>query len=101
MNKNYSLVFSSSDIELLKTIKINLEASSMSYSWITLPKKRKRFTLLRSPHVNNKSKEHFEIVVYRRLLKFCVTYWELKNFIKNLPTTVRVKITVAGNSAAW
>ena len=32
------------------------------------PKKKKRFTFNRSPHVNSKAKEHFTIFTYKRLV---------------------------------
>lgn len=62
-----------------------------------LPKKRKKLVVLKSPHVNSKSKEHFEIVVYRRLIslksfkKSDLVFFE--NFIKNnLIAGISVKI---------
>ena len=36
---------------------------------IPLPTKRKRFTFLRSPHVNKTSREQFEIKTHTRLIK--------------------------------
>ena len=35
---------------------------------VPLPNKRGCYTVLRSPHVNKKSREQFEIIVHRRLL---------------------------------
>ncbi len=35
---------------------------------IPLPKKIEKFTVIRSPHVNKKSREQFEIRTFRRLL---------------------------------
>ncbi len=35
---------------------------------IPLPTKRKIFTVIRSPHVNKKSREQFEFSTYKRLL---------------------------------
>lgn len=42
---------------------------------IFIPKKRKRFTLLRSPHVDKKARDQFERVTYKRvfLLKVALT----------------------------
>jgi len=34
---------------------------------VVLPRKRKKFVFIRSPHVNKKSKEHFQILDYRRV----------------------------------
>lgn len=35
-------------------------------SILNLPSKRKKWSVLRSPHVNSKSKEQFEMLVYSR-----------------------------------
>jgi ribosomal protein S10 len=35
---------------------------------VFLPKKLKKFTVLRSPHIDKKSREQFEIRTYKRLL---------------------------------
>ena len=34
---------------------------------VAIPKKVKKFVLIKSPHVNKKSKEHFQISTYQRL----------------------------------
>ena len=35
---------------------------------VPIPNKRKCFTVLRSPHVNKKSREQFEIITHKRIL---------------------------------
>jgi small subunit ribosomal protein S10 len=35
---------------------------------VPLPNRRKVFTVLRSPHVNKKSREQFELTVHKRIL---------------------------------
>lgn len=35
---------------------------------IPLPNKRRIFTVLRSPHVNKKSREQFQLIVHKRVL---------------------------------
>ena len=35
---------------------------------VSLPKKIKRFCVLRSPHVDKDSREHFEIRIYKRFI---------------------------------
>jgi len=44
---------------------------------VTLPKKTKKFTLLKSPHVNKKAKEHFQIVTNKRM------FFLISNFSTN------------------
>ncbi|MFW5702873.1 MAG: 30S ribosomal protein S10 [Candidatus Dojkabacteria bacterium] len=36
---------------------------------IPLPTQKKRWTVLRSPHVDSKSKEHFEMNIHKRLIE--------------------------------
>lgn len=36
---------------------------------IPLPTRKERFTVLRSPHVNKKSQEHFEMRTHKRLIE--------------------------------
>nr|WDB00700.1 ribosomal protein S10 [Cavernulicola chilensis] len=42
--------------------------SSLPIGPIPLPTKRKIYCVLRSPHVNKDSREHFEIRTYRRII---------------------------------
>lgn len=35
---------------------------------VALPSKQRRFTVLRSPHIDKKSREQFEIVTHKRIL---------------------------------
>lgn len=62
-----------------------------------LPKKRKKLVVLKSPHVNSKAKEHFEMVVYSRLISLkCFKQSDLiffENYVKNnLIAGISVKI---------
>jgi len=49
---------------------------------VALPKKTKRFTLLKSPHVNKKAKEHFQILTNKRVF-FLVSHFSTKKLEKN------------------
>ena len=66
---------------------------------VSLPKKQKVFTVLKSPHVHSKSKDQFKITIYKRLFKFPVFFISKPNIIKfrsfiveNLPVGISVKI---------
>ena len=63
---------------------------------IPLPTKKERYTVLRSPHVDKKSREQFEIRTHKRLLDIqnptAKTVDELKKL--NLPAGVDIKIKV-------
>lgn len=57
---------------LNKTAALNLKTSKS----ISLPTKIQRYTVLRSPHIDKKSREQFEIKHYKKLL---VIYFNSKN----------------------
>jgi len=102
LKKNYTLVLTSSNNEIFNIIKKEMDQNfPNSYVLVPLPRKRKRFTVLRSPHVNSKSKEHFETIFFRRLLKAQLSFSELKKLLRLIPSFVLIKLKMAGNSAAW
>ena len=69
--------------------------------FVSLPKKIERFTVLRSPHVDKKSREQFEIKVFSKSLDLAVDLGDiykkqnlkfLLNFIKNSASGISVTI---------
>jgi len=53
----------------LKQLKLSLISENFRIlDMISLPKKIKRFCLLRSPHVDKKSREHFELRFYKSFM---------------------------------
>jgi ribosomal protein S10 len=65
---------------------------------ITLPKKIQKFTVLRSPHVNKKSREQFETRLYKQIFillscenKLIINL--LKKIQNKLPVNLLIKIT--------
>ena len=77
MNKNLKLRLEAYDIKLLEDyIKTLKKLTEKDTSYFRLPTKIKKFTVLRSPHVNKQSREQFEIRTHRRLFYF--------NNIKNI-----------------
>jgi len=65
---------------------------------IPLPTRVERFTVLRSPHVNKKSREQFEMRTHKRLLDIvdptAKTVDELKNELKKLELPAGVEINI-------
>ena len=59
---------------------------------IRLPKQKKIFTLQKSPFVQSKAKEHFQLVTYKRLYVFKITFKELKQLLAYIPVDVSVTI---------
>ncbi|MGX7592332.1 30S ribosomal protein S10 [Candidatus Karelsulcia muelleri] len=57
---------------------------------ITLPTKKKIYTILRSPHVHKKSREQFKLYIHKR---FVVVYNVKSKFLKkmDLPSGVKLK----------
>lgn len=68
---NFKITFKSieKNIEIyLIFIKKILNKFQIKYKLINLPKKKKRITLLKSPHVNKKALEHFNIFTFKTSL---------------------------------
>lgn len=59
---------------------------------VYLPKKIKRFVLQKSPFVQSKAKEHFELCQYKRLYFFELTFFELKKILLLIPNDVLVRL---------
>lgn len=89
------LTYSSFSKKALNSYKmfLNLQFSkfNLNYIFISLPKKRKITTLLKSPHVNKKAKETFEVINYKFLL---FIHYDIKcfSFLKlNVPKSLHLK----------
>ena len=59
-------VLDKSSVEIVDTAK---RTGAMVKGPITLPTNNEKFTVLRSPHVNKKSREQFEIRTHKRLIE--------------------------------
>lgn len=59
------------------------KTKNFKFSSISLPMKRKKLTILKSPHVNKKAKEQFEVRLYNGLAVFQSSAFE-REFIQNL-----------------
>jgi small subunit ribosomal protein S10 len=68
---------------------------SFSVKVIFLPSRSKKWTVLKSPHVNSKAKEQFEMVTHSRLLKLSgIKKSELVYFINFLKINIIPGISV-------
>ncbi|WQU77964.1 30S ribosomal protein S10 [Helicobacter pylori] len=61
---------------------------------IPLPTKNKRYTVLRSPHVNKDSREQFEIRVYSRLIDIISAIPETVDSLMKLDLAPEVDVEV-------
>ena len=64
---------------------------------IPLPKKKRRWCLLKSPHVNKKSREHFEATTYSRIIDVHIEIDKIDQYGKDLckiglPSGVRMEL---------
>ena len=72
----HSYFFKKFSPKILKKIwNLNLENTG----FVSLPLKKYRYTVLRSPHVDKKSREHFEIKVYVKTISI---FFNLNNFFE-------------------
>lgn len=73
-----------------------LKSLDIQYSFISLPTSKKRVTLLKSPHVNKKAREQFEIRAYNGCfqIKTNVNFSTLEWLILNKPTVVHIKLKI-------
>lgn len=71
-----------------------LETLSIEYKTFDLPTKRKRITLLKSPHVNKSAREQFEIKTYKSVIYASnkISTKEIKFIIVNKPKTIKLNI---------
>ena len=83
-------------ITLLKT---TFQKAKVSDSIFHLPQTLQRCTLLKSPHVHKKAKEHFELKTYSVTI-LCVTknYSIIKLLIFNKPKSIHTKIFFSHNN---
>jgi len=89
----YSLKISTSNLSdflLIRRLLVSLGVVSIKI--VSLPKTIKRFVFIKSPHVNASSKEHFQIIKYRRLFYVSFSLLSLKTFLINVPNTLSISI---------
>ena len=87
---DYNLVDKSA-LKIVKTVK---STGAVVSGPIPLPSNKKIFTVLRSPHVNKKSREQFELNSYKRLLDIYSTSTNTVDALMKLelPSGVEVEI---------
>lgn len=69
--KNEIFVSSEHFFKILESLKIQ------NSNIISLPTKIKKFCVLRSPHVNKNSMEHFELRIYKKFIDILLTEQQL------------------------
>ena len=86
-------VLDKSSTEIVETVK---RTGSRVAGPIPLPTRRERFTMTRSPHVNKKSREQFQLSSYKRLLDIYSSSSKTIDALMKLelPSGVEVEIKV-------
>ena len=89
---DHNLVDNSAE-KIVKTVK---STGAVVNGPIPLPTHKKLFTVLRSPHVNKKSREQFQLCSYKRLLDIYSTSSKTIDALMKLelPSGVEVEIKV-------
>jgi small subunit ribosomal protein S10 len=88
---DFNLVDKSAE-KIVKTVKTT---GAIVTGPIPLPTKKKIFTVLKSPHVNKKSREQFQLSSYKRLLDIYSSSKTIDALMKlELPSGVEVEIKV-------
>jgi len=82
------------DEAMRRIVKTALETRAKISGPIPLPTERKRYTVLRSPHVNKNSREHFERLIHKRLLDIREPTSETINALMDieLPTGIDIEV---------
>lgn len=62
-------------------------------TFISFPTKKRRYTVLRSPHVNKKSREQFQLSIYQRGVLFHnITKEQLTYLLDSFKTTYGIEV---------
>jgi ribosomal protein S10 len=90
------LVYSSTSKNLLNLYKnflvYNLKQLMLNYSLVGLPSNQKIKTFLKSPHVNKRAKENFNLIIYKFRLSIFFSLPFLKILRFNVPKNIHLKI---------
>lgn len=90
------LIFTSTSKNILNLYKkfliLNFKYFFLNYLIINLPTKKKFKTFLKSPHVNKKAKENFNLFVYKFKIYTSLNLRLLKILRINVPKNIHLKI---------
>jgi small subunit ribosomal protein S10 len=99
---NFRIKLWSYDLEALKQAceqikKIEVNEPGFIKGPIPLPKRIRRWCLLKSPHVNKKSREHFEATTYSRIIDVYIEVAQVDKYGEDLckigfPSGVRMEL---------
>ena len=75
-----------------------LQKMNLEFKIINLPTRKKRITLLKSPHVNKSAREQFQFQSYKCTLIFKneITKNKVRFLMLNKPKTLKITIKILG-----
>mgnify|MGYP000560202819 CR=1 FL=1 len=99
-NRNSILKFS---FLIFKKLNFKIGSKVLLKNYVNAQKKRKIFTILKSPHVNKKAQEQFEIKLFSQKLIICTVYdvrfvYFLKNVKLRLFPDIKLKVEFSVNN---
>ncbi len=62
------------------------------HKMVALPSKKRQFTLLKSPHINNSSKEHFKMLKYQHTIYTSVSFNLIQTSLSKLSPNIQVTL---------
>jgi len=71
-----------------------LKSNYISSGVISIPTKIKKFCVLRSPHANKDSREHFELRMYKKFIDVKTTSLEILNVLLQFKIPVEISSTI-------
>lgn len=97
LKNNYRAYFFSCESKTLRIysefIKNLLTAQNIEVKIFFLPTKKKRFTLLKSPHVDKRAKEQFQIIYCKTIVDIRnIDSNNLRNILINKPKNIKIKL---------
>ena len=81
-------------VSIVKTTLTNFLDNNISVSIVRIPTHIKRFTLLKSPHVNKTAREQFETRIYSCLIKIDATLVSMEDVERTIQSIVPPGISV-------
>lgn len=79
--KTYHYKYFENFLKNFQTIQHKFKPSVNKVSIVHLPIKKKLYTVLRSPHVNKKAREQFNLKMYKMLIK--ISFNKINHFFKS------------------
>lgn len=86
-----SKILDESCAQIIEAVKVS---GTQAVGPIPLPTKRRIYCVLRSPHVNKDSREHFEIRTHKRLIDIPYPSEQTINDLKNLDLAAGVDVEI-------